>query len=168
MNPLYAGIAGLALLLALVVGVGKWEKSIEQRGYDRAAKVYAEAALRDEQKQRAEEGRRETEQTAALAEANQRAATARADAAAATAAHSKLQRAIDAAKLRAASPDSTVAERSETAATLGNLFSVCSARYTVLGVGADQARTAGQLCERFYDSLTPISDKLKAMTKGPP
>lgn len=169
MNLLYGGIAGLAILVALVFGVGKWEKSIEQRGYDRAAKIYSEAALRDEQTQRAEEKRRATERETAITEANTRADAARADAAASDAATARLQRAIDAAKQRGASPDTPIAVQRETTDTLGDLFSVCNARYGMLGKSADEARNAGQLCVSLYESnVTPISDKLKAMTKGPP
>ena len=167
MNYLYATIAAIGLLVALVFGVNAWEKRIEARGYDKAAKVYAEAALKDEEKYRAEEQVRAEKREAAIAKSAEAEKIALADANRAKSAARSLQSALDALSKRPPSDNPAVTAERETTRTLGELFGVCSARYGMLGEAADAARSAGKLCEQLYDSNTPITDKVKALGASP-
>lgn len=163
---LYGALGILAALVALVFGINVWEKHIEERGYNKAAAIYAEAALKDEQKYRAEEASRAEKREAAIEKSNKETSVALADAARAKSAARSLQSTLDAINNRPPSSDPAVTEERKTTRTLGELFGVCSARYGLLGEAADAVRNAGKLCEQLYDSnVTPIQDAVRALGK---
>ena len=64
---------------------------------------------------------------------------------------------------RPASADPAVTAERETTATVGNLFSLCSERYTMLGSSADEARNRGKLCEGIADANQSIRAKVEAL-----
>jgi hypothetical protein len=169
MRYLIGFLAVILALTGLVLGVSAWEAKIETRGYNRAMAEVERKATVENMVQRKIEQARITKQQEALNESRKREELARVDADRARAARGKLQADLDAIRNRPASSNPEVAAERETTRTLGDLFGLCSQRYTVLGLSADQAREAGKLCERYYDANveTPITDAVNKL-KGPP
>lgn len=154
MNPFYAGLAALGLLVALVFGVGRWEAKIEQRGYDRAQAEYGEKAVAAGAREREEEIRRVAAQRKAEDESNQKIEAARIDAARADAAVVSLRKRIaELTSNRGVGLNFAPVSDGATTAALGELFANCAERYSVMGREADAARNAGQRCEGQYDAL---------------
>lgn len=168
---LYLAI-GLAILLAItgiVVGVDRWETRIEQRGYDRANSEHAAASLIENAKQREIEAERARLKQEAIDEAKRNEELALAAADRERVARERVQIAFDNYKRgRAPSNDPAVTAERAATDTVGDVFGECRERYAAMGSEAQRARTAGQLCERLYDSnVTTIRSKLETM-KGKP
>lgn len=164
------GIGAIIVALGLLIfGVNKWESRIEQRGYDKAAAIYAVAALKDEETQRAEEKRRATEQGKAQDADREAAKTAVADNARLDDANRGLRQQLAAERAgRTASSDPAIARERAATDALGDVYANCTERYSLMGKEAQASRNAGQLCERFYDSLnSPIRDKVIALRSLP-
>lgn len=161
--------AELAVAGALVAGVGTqtWRLHTSQAGEATANSALsklvaddAEAALKATTAARTEEYRRAAAQKE-IADATEKAlAQARADGAAAVAAHGRLSdRAAAVARSCGAAGDPGAAVGSPTASGAGLLLAdvlrKSDERSGQLAAYADQARAAGQACERSYDSLKP-------------
>jgi len=161
---MYTWLAAIALLVALVLGLIKLEGNIEQRGYDRAVAVYEKKAVDDSEVQRQIEAERTAKQQEAQNESRKREELARADATRARGDAKRLRDNLDAVLNRPTSSDPAVIAERQTSNTLGNLFGQCVQRYTVLGLGADESREAGKLCEQLYDAnVGSIRSKLNKM-----
>ncbi len=131
----------------------------------------AAATARADQIQRTEEQRRRTEQQEAKNVHAKEIAEVRADAGRAKSAAERLRQqlaglASDAGRDRSAAgggaPETTVYE----------LFARCGERYSDVARAADEAVTAGRLCERTYDALIPtaqgLRERVRAQLKGKP
>lgn len=156
MNPYVIGggvLAALALVVGIIFGLNRWEKNIEERGYNRAmAEVSAKAVIEEEKQRKIEQARVKAQQEAQ--DENQRQINkAKTDAASANAAVVSLRKQLADLSNRAASSDTTLATSGATAATLGVLLGNCAERYSIMAAEADAARAAGNLCQASYDAL---------------
>lgn len=166
MRYLLAIAAVIGALALLVMGVKAWEAKQYQAGYDAAAKVYAEAALKDSEAQREEEQRRVKEQNDARTEAEERAKEAANDASRAAGAAISLRQRLNEINQRNASSNTRPDTSRETAAKVIELFGNCATRYSEMARDADASRNAGLLCERLYTSLKKPS--IREQVKGTP
>lgn len=154
MNP-YALIGALALVVALVFGVGKWEKSIEARGYDKAAAIYAVAALKDEETQRGIEKERNAAKDQVLKESNEREqSTSAANTRLANDVRILREREAAYRSRRPTSSDPAVIAERKAADTYADTFSDCRDKYREMGGIAETARNAGLACQSQYQSLS--------------
>lgn len=142
----------------LHAGIAEQKATMSQERTNAALAV----AKRQEQ-YREEEHRRETAQKEALDAAEQTAARARADLAIADAAAGRLRdrvAALVAAARQAAAnpaPGAGSPAAADAAGMLADVLGRCITRVRVLAAVADERGTAGQLCERSYDALTPAT-----------
>lgn len=160
---LYAILGGIALLVALVFGVSKWEKNIEARGYDKAAAIYAVAALKDEERQRGIEQQRNVDKDRIVKESHEREqATAAANDR--LTANLRVLREREAAyrASRPTSSDPAVISERKAADAYADTFADCRGKYQEMGRNAQTYRNAGLACESQYESLS-IKDKVKAL-----
>lgn len=167
MRYLIAAAVLIGALTLLIMGLSKWEAAIEKRGYNKAVAEYNEKAVIAEKAQRAEEVRRNAEQRKALDEHTKQVDAARLDADAAKRTVTSLRNTL--AKLRSqrpASTDTATAAASVAADSVGELFSVCTERYSGMAIHADQARNAGLLCQKLYSANIPtVRDQVEVMRK---
>ena len=161
--------AGAAVCaLGALLGVQTWRLHSEQAAHGQDRALIAEerllalrATATQEAKDRAEEQRRHAKQQDALDAAEADATRARADRAISDAAAGRLQLRITAlvaaAKQAAGNPKTGEAgpAAGDAAGMLADVLGRCAARVQLLADLADQRGTAGQFCERSYDSLTP-------------
>lgn len=172
MNPLYAGLAVLALLVALVFGVNKWESRVQESGKAACVGEVSAAAVIDDQVQRKIEVQRFSEQRRIDDEAKveQQQALSQHAVLADTVRGLRQQLTAERAK-RSASNDPAIIRERKAADTYGDLFGNCAERYNSVAAEAQGARTAGLACERSYESIrssTPTKDKLEALRKEKP
>lgn len=127
---------------------------VEQQNVAALQKIKQLEINREEEQRRGEEHARIVDQ-----ERRGAAARAAADAAARSAGSiGRLQQRITALTASASACNTTLANGSTPAATLGELFGNCTARYRSLGEEAAACRTAGIICERAYDALRKKTD----------
>lgn len=142
--------------------------------HDAVASLKAETAAataRADQIQRTEEQRRRSEQQEAKNAHTKELAQVRADAGRAQSAAASLRQQL-AGLAGSAGRDRSAAGGSPTEATVYELFARCGERYSDVARAADEAVTAGRLCERTYDALTTnaqsLRERVRAQIKPPP
>lgn len=161
MNVIVAGLAALALLIALIFGIQKWEDSNREDGIAVANSKHNADAVKEIERQRQVEQARSKKQQEAQDENRKQRETDLRDRNLAIAQRDRVQLALDTERnSRPASSDPSLIECRKTTDTFGKLFGQCTERYTVLGERADESYRAGKLSEQSYDALSP---DLKAM-----
>ena len=149
------------LSLALLAGWGLWQESRAERAHADAMRQAKETAeLREQALHQAliETTRRQRAAEEVNRVASNKLAAARRDAASADAAAAGLREHVDDLATRAAALDSCSADARQAAADaarmLAHLQRRADDRAGILAAYADEARIAGEACERVYDSLT--------------
>lgn len=152
----------VALLLAMLAAVWQWREATAEGARadaEKAARQGFEQRLQETAAARTEETRRADRLQEALDAAHKERLAVEADARRAVSADVSLRGELSrlASRARAAAQDSAAAAEREAAIAavpvLTEMLGQCSERRTELARYADEARAAGQLCERAYDSL---------------
>lgn len=145
---LIAAAAMVAVIGAAYLG-GRWQ----QHNADTAA--YQARELAAVQAARAEEQRRTNEQAEIAKNAKNDAEQARADARAAGDVSERLRARIAELLAKRPAPTGGSAPAQDADELLAELFRRADSRAGILAQDLDDARIAGQACERAYDALTP-------------
>lgn len=152
-------LAGLALLAAILLGIGLWDAHQQALGESKAEAKQAAQALAAEQEARRETERRVTAIQENADHADQAASAARADADAARAADQRLRLRLAAAERRGAPADSAASDPGAPAdsptAVPYDVFSRVDDAAGQLGDYADQLRISLDACIGSYRALTP-------------
>lgn len=154
---------------ALAIGAGVlWLRHDAVAGYK--AETALASARADAAERAVESARRAGQQEAKNAHAKE-IAEVRADAGRAKSAAERLRQQL-AGLARDAGRDRSAAGGGAAEATVYELFARCGERYSDVARAADEAVTAGRLCERTYDALTTnaqgLRERVRAQLKGKP
>ena len=155
MNPylLLGGAVALVLAIAAAIfGLNRWETRIDKAGYDRAMGLWAASTLKAQAEQRKIELERLEAQRKAQDEHKKQVDQANASADRAKSAVASLR--LKLASLSSTGSNPPAAEGSKASPEVGTLLGNCAEEYQRMGVLAEQAYLAGQLCEQSYQALT--------------
>lgn len=148
-------------LLGVIAGA-LW---LHHDGAESVRREIVAANARADQIQRSEEQRRRTIQQEAKNVHAKEIAEVRADAGRAKSAAERLRQQL-AGLARDAGRDRPAAAGSAPETTVYELFARCGERYSDVARAADEAVTAGRLCERTYDALTTNAQSLRERVRA--
>lgn len=148
-------------LLGVIAGA-LW---LHHDGAESVRREIVAANARADQIQRSEEQRRRREQQEAKSAHAKELVEVRADAARSKSAAAGLRQQL-AGLAGAAGRDRSTAGGGAPDTTVYELFARCGERYTDVARAADEAVTAGRLCERTYDALVPNAQSLRERVRA--